>query len=225
MNPIKSLLLSTPLAFIATVLVATVLVATVHAGTVTVNVTDAEGKPAPNAVVTARALGKPLAAGAPVTNAQATMIAQEKLQFSPFVSIVQVGSSVKFINKDMFQHHVKSFSPAKSFELRMDAAKDKDKPHETGAPVVFDKPGIVALQCAFHGSMRGHIFVADTPYVATTDAKGNVLLTDVPDGEVELKVWHPDQFVDQNPVKAQSTSALTAATMKLNMTPRVRRGG
>jgi hypothetical protein len=153
------------------------------------------------------------------------MIAQEKLQFLPSVAIVPVGGSVKFTNKDPYQHHVKSFSPTKIFELRMDAAKSSTTPNDAGAPVVFDKPGVVALQCAFHGSMRGHIFVVDTPHYATTDAKGNVLLANVPDGEVELRAWHPDQFVDQTPVKAQSSSALTAAQMKLNITPRVRRGG
>jgi plastocyanin len=217
---IKYAVVSAQLAFAA---IASLAFGAVHAGSVAVIVLDAEGKPAPNVVVTARPVGKALSLAMPAgATATATMVNQEKLQFSPYVTVVTAGSSVKFVNKDAFAHHVKSFSPAKAFELRMDAAKD-GKPNDSVAAVLFDKPGPVALQCHFHNSMRGHVYVSDTPYFGTTTANGAIVIEGVPEGEVELRAWHPDQFIDQATAKVTSGINTVNAQMKLNLTPRARR--
>lgn len=214
---IKCAVVSAQLAFAT---IASLAISAVHAGSVAVIVLDAEGKPAPNVVVTARLVSKAAASGAAMPTP--IVVAQEKLQFSPYVTVVTAGSSVKFVNKDAFAHHVKSFSPAKTFELRMDAAKD-GKPNDSVAAVLFDKPGPVSLQCHFHNSMRGHVYVSDTPYFGTTTANGAIVIEGVPEGEVELRAWHPDQFVDQATAKVTSSINTVNAQMKLNLTPRARR--
>ena len=84
------------------------------------------------------------------------IVDQINLEFVPHVKPVVVGSPVYFPNKDDVRHHVYSFSPAKRFELPLYSGTP-------AAPVVFDRPGIVAIGCNIHDWMLGYIYVAETP--------------------------------------------------------------
>ena len=151
-----------------------------RAGAVTVNVTDAAGKPLPQAVVLIEpATGK--LAVQPMPGAQ---VAQFKRQFVPRVSVVTVGTAVAFPNQDTVRHHVYSFSPTKNFELKLYAGVPAQ-------PVVFDKPGIAVLGCNIHDQMAAWIVVVDTPFYALTGADGSAKVNAVTAGSYRLKVWHP----------------------------------
>ncbi|RVT45446.1 methylamine utilization protein [Rheinheimera sediminis] len=116
-------------------------------------------------------------------------VKQQDLTFIPFVSAYQTGTSVDFPNLDKTRHHVYSFSPAKVFELKLYANKPE-------APVVFDQAGIIALGCNIHDYMQAYIYVGDSQFLQVTDSKGLTIFTDVPDGNYQLKLWHPWQNAD-----------------------------
>lgn len=212
------------------------MVANVQAGSLTVIVVDKEGKPAMDAVVVLQPEGK----GLPKTPlAMNTVIAQEKMQFIPAVSVVPLGAKVRFVNNDPWDHHVRAsaagaaqFSAAssgtavaaKGFELRLEG-KPEGKPGKS-AEITMDKVGAqsaVLLGCFIHGSMRGFVYVSDSPWAVKTGADGNAVFDDVPDGKVQIKVWQADQLVDL-PVQTSTvgTSAVKT-TVQLPVTPRRRR--
>jgi plastocyanin len=110
-------------------------------------------------------------------------MAQRDREFVPGLRIVTRGSSVEFPNQDDVRHHVYSFSPAKTFELKLYIGKPK-------APVVFDQEGIVELGCNIHDTMIGWILVTDTPVYAKTDAQGEVVFSDQVKDDYEIAVWH-----------------------------------
>lgn len=143
-------------------------------------VKDEAGKPVADAVVYASLHGSTL----PKTPRERVVMDQRDLQFMPYVLPVQVGTPVYFPNSDNTRHHVYSFSPAKKFELPL----YKGTP---AAPVVFDKPGAVALGCNIHDWMIGYVYVLETPYFGKTAGRGEARLTNLPAGEYELRVWHP----------------------------------
>lgn len=196
------------------------LVAQAHAGSLQVTVTTADGKPAANTVVMLQPGAKADAPPLPET----VLITQKELRFSPLVTAVPVGTAIKFTNLDNYDHHVRSmpsglFSstpPAKQFDLRLSAAK---KGNDASADIKMDMPGAVTLGCHLHGSMRGHLFVASTPWVAVTDDKGVARLANAPDGAGELRMWHPNQLREQAP-QAVTVSAATVASARLNFTPK-----
>lgn len=151
-----------------------------RAATVAVQLQDAAGKPLPEGVVflestQAKQLAKP-AVGAE--------IAQASKQFAPRVLIVPVGTAVSFPNRDTVRHHVYSFSPNKTFELKLYTGT-------AASPVIFDKPGIAVLGCNIHDNMSAWVVVVETPFFAQGDAKGIVTLKDVPAGSYRMRVWHP----------------------------------
>jgi len=197
-----------------------------QAATVTVAVSGADGQPAPNVVVQLVSAHPPARApAAPV------VIMQKDIHFVPYVTAVPVGTTVRFTNQDPFDHHLRSqaagplgtIAPAKEFEFRIAAAEgDKVATHD----ITFDRAGLVVLGCHLHSSMRGHLFVSETPLVAVTDAAGRATIADVPDGPVELRAWHPEQLVDQ-PAVTRQVSGSTSLQATLNFTPpkpRARRG-
>ena len=153
------------------------------AADLTVVVRNPAGQPVADAVASFVPAGG-VAAGAPIRFSWAMNMAQENLQFSPFVLIVPVGADVTFPNHDNVRHHVYSFSSAKRFELKLYGK-------EEARTVKFDKAGTVALGCNIHDHMVGFLRVVATPYAAKTDASGRAVLKDVPAGAGTLTVWHP----------------------------------
>lgn len=115
-------------------------------------------------------------------------INQKDREFHPHVLIIPVGSQVKFPNLDNTQHHVYSFSPAKTFDIELYAGIPE-------APVVFDRPGIVELACNIHDQMQAFIIVTDTNIIGRTDENGQVVLpintANSLGNSITLNIWHP----------------------------------
>ena len=151
------------------------------AGDLAVTVKDAAGQPVNDAVVTLHVAG--VAAHGPIHFAWPYAMAQQDIAFHPFVLVVPVGAEVRFPNKDKVRHHVYSFSPAKTFQLKL-YGQDETR------TVQFDHAGVVALGCNIHDRMIGFVDVVDTPWAAKT-AAGRAVIPDAPTGAVVLSVWHP----------------------------------
>jgi len=145
-----------------------------------VRVVDASGRPVRDAVVTLY----PAGAAHPAHAGGRYVVAQQNLQFRPFLTVVPVGADVSFPNLDPTKHHVYSFSAAKKFELKL-FAKDQSR------TVHFDKPGVVALGCNIHDQMSAFIFMTDTGWTARTNAQGIATFADAPNAPTRVAVWHP----------------------------------
>jgi plastocyanin len=214
-----------------------VITATVYAGTVQIGVIDRDGKPTQDAVVI---LMHATVRNAPTSLPTMATVVNEKMQFIPAVTVVAKGARLRFVNNDPWDHHVRG-APASSlfgntpeayatakdaggFELRLQGKED-GKPAKF-QEVTMDKAGAqtaVALGCFLHGSMRGAVYVSDSPWAAKTNAEGIVSFENVPDGAVQLRVWHADQVVDLPVQSVNVTSAPLQLKSQLQIVPRRRR--
>lgn len=143
-----------------------------------IQVQDKNGKPLPNAVVFMES-GDAKAAAKPLKGIEISQVAK---QFDPQVTVVTTGTPVLFPNNDTVRHHVYSFSPAKTFDLKLYAGVPAN-------PVLFDKSGIAVLGCNIHDNMVAWVVVVDTPYFGKTNAQGQVTLN-LPAGNYKLRTWH-----------------------------------
>ena len=150
-----------------------------HAASVSIAVTDAAGNPLSDAVV----MLEPIGAHLPVKPMQGARIVQHDLQFNPRVSVVTPGTPVMFPNQDTVRHHVYSYSPAKTFQIKLYAGV----PH---TPIVFDKPGVAVLGCNIHDGMIAWVVITDTPLWARSDAAGAARVLEVPAGNYQMHLWH-----------------------------------
>lgn len=150
----------------------------VNSSPVTARIVTTSGSPAVDAIV----VFDPLDSAAP--SAAAAVIDQVNKRFVPHVSVIRTGTSVTFPNSDHIRHQVYSFSPAKTFSLKLYAGSPK-------ADVVFDKPGLVVLGCNIHDSMVAFVGVVDSPYFGKITDTGAVTL-DLPAGHYRVRIWHPN---------------------------------
>lgn len=152
------------------------------AGDFTATVRGADGKPVPDAVVMVYPNGQPTKG--PIKFPWAYRVAQQNIQFSPFVLVVPVGADVAFPNLDKVRHHVYSFSAGNKFEIKL-------YDREENRTARMNAAGVAAIGCNIHDQMVGFIRVVDTAYAGKTDGAGVVTIQNVPTGAVVAKVWHP----------------------------------
>lgn len=210
-------------------------VGSVYAGSLQVSVIDKDGKPTPDAIVIVIPATKGVAKNPPPMQA---LINQEKMQFIPAMTVVSAGAKVRFTNNDAWDHHVRMSSVGlappstadgvtkeNGFALRLEGKTEGKPPKST--EVTLDRPGAIGanlLGCFIHGSMSGHVWVADSPWTVKTDAFGVATLEDVPDGAATIKVWHSAQLVDLKPQTVTLGANPAKVTVQLEVVPRRRRG-
>lgn len=159
-------------------LLSSLLAAQAFGGVVTVSVTTRSGTAAEDAVI----VFYPLDA-APAATHDTAAIDQINKTFVPHVSVVRTGTAITFPNSDHIRHQVYSFSPAKTFSLKLYAGSPK-------SAITFDQPGLVVLGCNIHDNMVAFVAVVDSPYFAKTADTGTASLN-LPPGRYRLRAWHP----------------------------------
>ena len=179
------------------------------AASLDVQVRDAAGKPVREAIVYAMP-----SSGPQETQGKTAVVEQIDREYVPYVSAIQTGTSVTFPNRDSILHHVYSFSPAKSFEIKLYTGKSP-------TDIVFDKPGVVSLGCNIHDWMIAYILVVSTPHFGRTGEDGAVRLKDLPAGSYEVRAWHPQQREPGSPhLFTLGATTESRAALALDVAPR-----
>lgn len=193
-----------------------------QAADLTVTVLDRNGKPLADAVVLVDSAVQG-ARPAPVLDAT---VVQEKLRFVPTVTVVGLGAKVSFSNLDSWDHHVilglmgaggVYVDPGQNTQFRL-AGRVGTKPPASDSKVL-GQPGAYLLGCHIHGSMRGHIYVADTPWAKLGGEDGKVVLQGLPEGPARVRIWHPDQLVDGAPTAVQVAASGSAVSITTQIAP------
>src|SRR5512135_940983 len=143
------------------------------------SVTDAGGRAAGdlgNAVVFLEGRGP---RGAPVR----VDMTLDGRSFSPRVVVVPVGSTVRFPNRDPFNHNVFSLSDPNDFDLGL-YGRGEAGDHR------FRHPGLVRVYCNIPPRMSGFVLVRDNAYFTQPGADGAYTIADVAPGSYVLHAWH-----------------------------------
>lgn len=81
------------------------------------------------------------------TRAAEVEVRQKDKKFSHAKVTLKVGDSVSFRNDDNFSHNIFSLSEEKTFDLG-------SYPQGQSRKVVFEKPGVIEVECAIHPDMK-----------------------------------------------------------------------
>ena len=184
-----------------------------------VSLTDGEGQPIEDAVIE---LMLPESIKAQYQVAEDSLIDQRDKEFVPTVSTVTAGSRVNFPNSDDILHHVYSFSSAKTFNIPLYGQGENDNYFES-----FPEAGVIEIGCNIHDWMLAYLYVAESNLVAISDAAGVATLGGLPQGEFELRIWHPraaasiEELAQTVSISAGSTEL--SVSVELQRDRRVRR--
>jgi plastocyanin len=183
-----------------------------RAAAIDVRIRDAAGNPVADTAVYAMSAAGAVEARPGKANVQ---IEQVDREFVPYLTVIQTGTTASFPNHDPILHHVYSFSPAKTFEIKLYTGRSPSS-------VTFDKPGVVTLGCNIHDWMIAYVLVVSTPYFGKTDASGAVKLRDLPPGSYAVHAWHPHQrsAVEPTTVALDSPASASSIAFTVDVVPR-----
>ena len=89
---------------------------------------------------------------------------------------------MEFLNNDRLLHNLHSASTS-------NAVFNRTQPKGRTIPIEFRKPEIIRIDCDLHPWMRAWVVVAEHPFYAVTDERGEFVLANVPPGQYTLHVW------------------------------------
>lgn len=188
-----------------------------------VQVLDREGRPLKDAVVV---LESSAPGARPAPKAEIT-IGQEKMKFVPTVSVAQVGTKVNFTNLDRWDHHVRGgqagpggiyLDPAQGYAFRLSGHK---APQPTASHQrSYTQTGPQLLGCHLHGSMRGHLYITDSPWAVVSNEAGKAQLGQLPPGPARLRVWHGDELVETPALNLQIAEGMAPVKVATQVLPK-----
>jgi plastocyanin len=128
---------------------------------------------------------------------QHPVVDQRGLMFQPHITVVQVGTTVDFVNSDSVAHNVFWTSIGGNKKLGHNLGT---WPKGERKSFKFDTPGAVPILCNVHPEMSAYIVVVPTPYFATSDTAGSYKIENVPDGSYTVTAWHEGAKNQSKPV-------------------------
>ena len=128
---------------------------------------------------------------------QHPVIDQKGLLFLPHVTVVQVGTTVDFLNSDSVAHNVFWTSIGGNKKLNHNLGT---WPKGERKSFKFDTPGAVPILCNVHPEMSAYLVVVPTPYFAVSDQTGTYKIENVPDGSYTVIAWHEGAKNQSKPV-------------------------
>lgn len=136
---------------------------------------------------------------------------QKGLMFQPHIMVVQQGTTVEFLNSDSVAHNVfwPSVNGNKKLGHNLGTWPQGDKRNFT-----FADAGVIPLFCNVHPDMSGYIIVSPTPYFATTNAAGEYVIKDVPNGSYTVTAWHEGYKPHASPVTVAGDTQLNVTVTK-----------
>ncbi len=130
-------------------------------------------------------------------NHAAVRVELRNFAFDRSCRFVRAGDEVEIVSRQGVYHAVQVRGV--HFESLM--LPDPEQPRR----MRFSKPGVVEL---LSGAglfwMRDYLFVDHHPYYSVTNSKGEFHLSEVPQGEYDLVVWHPNWQVQRTERNADS---------------------
>ena len=128
-------------------------------------------------------------------------ISQRNKTFFPHVVAITKGSTVYFLNEDEHFHNVFSISKGARFNIGR-------RPPGNVYGKTIKKAGIVKLGCDIHPEMGAVILSYDTPYYTQVQEDGKFEFGALPDGEYELRAYHPVHGVESSMVSCAGNQVI-----------------
>jgi plastocyanin len=133
---------------------------------------------------------------------------QEQCVFVPRLVLVPTGGTVEFLNSDRLLHNLHSAS-------KENRIFNRTQPRGRTIPIVFEKPEIIRVDCDLHPWMRAWLVVAEHPFYAVTNDRGEFVLDNVPPGEHTLRFWQESLGTVTKDVTVRD-EAITTVTVEMS---------
>ena len=122
--------------------------------------------------------------------AEPIVIDQKGCEYLPYVTACQTGQKIVVKNSDPVLHNIHTYEIIGAVRRTMFNVGQPDK-GDLKQPIKVRRANVIKVECDAHDFMHAWAFAADNPYAAVTKEDGSFSIDGLPDGDYELKAWHP----------------------------------
>jgi high-affinity iron transporter len=131
-----------------------------------------------------------------------------EMQFTPRVTALAVGQTIRFTNLDQERHLVRVAMPGLDFSESIGQGQTHD--------LTAKSPGVFKLECGIHLHMRGFVIASPTPWFQVCSARGDFRIEGVPAGRYILTAWHEMGEAHRQEITLARDQALELPTITLS---------
>lgn len=128
--------------------------------------------------------------GKPWGDVDKAVLDQKACRFAPDVLVVKKDSELTIRNSDPVLHNIHTYEIIGAVRRTMFNVGQPDK-GDLKQPVKVRRSSVVKIECDAHDFMHSWAFAAENPYATVTRDDGTFSLDGLPDGDYELRAWHP----------------------------------
>jgi plastocyanin len=134
---------------------------------------------------------------------------EKQCVFVPRAVVVPAGGTVEFLNSDRLRHNLHSASGGHNPTF------NRTQPRGRAIPITLRRPEIIRIDCDLHPWMRAWVVVAEHPFYAVTNERGEFALENVSPGTYTLQLWHETLGVVKKDVAvSDGVSAVTVEMVR-----------
>ena len=111
-------------------------------------------------------------------------ITNKDCAFVPHVGVAVKGTKIELLNDDPVLHTTHPFIDGVSFFNK--PLNKGDTPQARPIP----RTGVMSVLCDIHKWMQAYVIVHSNPYLAASDAEGQLTIDEIPPGEYPYVAWH-----------------------------------
>ena len=143
-------------------------------------------------------------------NTKPLYINQVDKKFAPYITVLQRGQAINFVNKDDITHHIYSVSGENRFEFKIKKGHEKSTQKLNAVEEV-------AMGCNIHDWMSGYALVVDTPFFGKTNEDGKLMISLPHGGAYSVTVWHPQLDVKDNRISQQVQLTNSSSELQIKL--------
>ena len=135
-------------------------------------------------------------------------IDQVGCRFEPHLSVVHVGTTVRYKNSDTISHNVHTYALKNEGLNKTVAAGGK-------LDQKLEKAEAVRIACDIHPWMESYVFVTEGTHFTFTGSDGSFKLEGVPAGDYKLQIWHEKLGKGKGSVTVKADGSSDAVSIKM----------
>lgn len=105
--------------------------------------------------------------------------------------VVAEGQKLRIRNSDPVLHNVHAYELNGSERRTLFNIAQPKQGQTNRKALKMRESNVVKLECDVHKFMHAHLYIAASPYYATTDSEGRFAIGGVPPGSYAVSAWHP----------------------------------
>lgn len=118
------------------------------------------------------------------------LLNQKGCEFIPWLMVMEQNKELEIVNQDPVLHNIHTYELIGKVRLTIFNEAQPTQGYTFKKKVKMRRSPIMKVECDAHNFMHAFMLVLKNPYYSVTKADGMFNITDIPDGDYKVVIWH-----------------------------------